>query len=365
MRMDLTVTGYPTYADLERYMYGSAAVIGLLMVPILEPVDDAAYLPARALGEAFQLTNFIRDVGEDLRRGRVYLPEEDLARFEVTRADLARPTPNDRVKALLRFEIDRTRALYREAAPGIALLHPTSRDCVATALRLYGGILDAVERSGYDVLSTRVTVPVATRLRVAAPAPASCASRPPPSSPDRGRLRRRPHHTHQARVCTTSENPNSRSSTGAYASRSSGNGVLVVGHDVAPGEPPVGHQLEDHDDRVGGPERPAGEQPGAQDGEVQHDCPDHPEDSQRGVAHRSSPTGQPRTRRTASSASTEQIGMTRKNSSSSTGRPPGSVTPIVWSRSNRQWPASTAYRSHTTNTGATQSRVSARRRHCR
>ena len=170
MRMDLTVTGYPTYADLERYMYGSAAVIGLLMVPILEPVNDAAYPRARALGEAFQLTNFIRDVGEDLRRGRVYLPEEDLARFEVTRADLAGPTPNGRVKALLRFEIDRTRALYREAAPGIDLLHPTSRDCVATALRLYGGILDAVERGGYDVLSTRVTVPVATRLQVAAPA---------------------------------------------------------------------------------------------------------------------------------------------------------------------------------------------------
>jgi phytoene synthase len=170
MRMDLTVTGYPTYADLERYTYGSAAVIGLLMVPILGPVNDDAYPRARALGEAFQLTNFIRDVGEDLRRGRVYLPAEDLARFEVTRADLARPAPNAQVKALLAFEIARTRELYREAAPGIALLHPTSRDCMATALRLYGGILDAVERSGYDVLSTRVTVPVATRLRVAAPA---------------------------------------------------------------------------------------------------------------------------------------------------------------------------------------------------
>ena len=170
MRMDLTVTGYPTYADLERYTYGSAGVIGLLMVPILGPVDDGAYPRARALGEAFQLTNFIRDVGEDLRRGRVYLPEEDLARFDVTRADLARPLPNARVKALLAFEIERTRELYRVAAPGIGLLHPTSRDCVATALRLYGGILDAVERSGYDVLSTRVTVPVATRLRVAGPA---------------------------------------------------------------------------------------------------------------------------------------------------------------------------------------------------
>jgi phytoene synthase len=170
MRMDLTVTGYPTYADLERYMYGSAAVIGMLMVPILEPLHDDAYPRARALGEAFQLTNFIRDVGEDLRRGRVYLPEEDLARFEVTRVDLAGPRTNARVKALLAFEIDRTRELYREAATGVEMLHPTSRDCVATALRLYAGILEAVERSGYDVLSTRVTVPVATRLRVAGPA---------------------------------------------------------------------------------------------------------------------------------------------------------------------------------------------------
>ena len=219
MRMDLTVTGYPTYADLERYMYGSAAVIGLLMVPILEPVDDAAYPPARALGEAFQLTNFIRDVGEDLRRGRVYLPQEDLARFGVTRADLAGPTPNDRVTSLLRFEIDRTRALYREAAPGIELLHPTSRDCVATAMRLYGGILDAVERSGYDVLSTRVTRAGCDPAAGGCARPASCASRPSPCPSCRDRLRRRPHHTHQARVCTTSENPNSRSSTGAYTTR--------------------------------------------------------------------------------------------------------------------------------------------------
>jgi phytoene synthase len=170
MRMDLTVIGYPTYADLERYMYGSAAVIGLLMVPILEPVDDDAYPPARALGEAFQLTNFIRDVGEDLRRGRVYLPEEDLARFGVTRADLARPAPTAEVKALLAFEIDRARSLYRQAEPGIRLLHPSSRDCVATAMRLYAGILDEIERHDYDVLRNRVTVPMRTRVRVAVPA---------------------------------------------------------------------------------------------------------------------------------------------------------------------------------------------------
>ena len=170
MRMDVTITGYATYADLERYMYGSAAVIGLLMVPILEAVDDRAYPRARALGEAFQLTNFIRDVGEDLRRGRVYLPDEDLARFDVTRADLAEPQPNERVCALLEFEIARARTLYREAQPGISLLHPTSRDCVATAMRLYAEILNEIERRNYNVLSGRVTVPMRTRLRVAAPA---------------------------------------------------------------------------------------------------------------------------------------------------------------------------------------------------
>jgi phytoene synthase len=170
MRMDITVTGYPTYADLERYMYGSAAVIGLQMVPILEPLDDCAAGHARTLGEAFQMSNFIRDVAEDLRRGRVYLPQEDLDRFGVTRADLAPgPTP-PHVVELLRFEIARTRRLYGRAEPGIELLHPTSRDCIRTAFTLYGGILDAVERAGCQVLDRRVRVPLPRRLRVAAPA---------------------------------------------------------------------------------------------------------------------------------------------------------------------------------------------------
>ena len=83
MQMDITVTEYQTYADLEHYMYGSAAVIGLQMVPILEPLDPRAAGHAQTLGEAFQLSNFIRDVAEDLRRGRVYLPQEDLDRFGV------------------------------------------------------------------------------------------------------------------------------------------------------------------------------------------------------------------------------------------------------------------------------------------
>lgn len=173
MQMDITVTGYPTYADLQHYMYGSAAVIGLQMVPILEPLPgarDRAVHHARLLGEAFQMSNFVRDVAEDLRRGRVYLPQEDLDRFGVTRADLAPgPTP-PQVRDLLAFEIGRTRALYAEARPGIDLLHPTSRDCIRTAYRLYGGILDAVEKADYQVLDRRVGVPLPRRLAVALPA---------------------------------------------------------------------------------------------------------------------------------------------------------------------------------------------------
>jgi len=170
MQMDITVTGYPTYADLERYMYGSAAVIGLQMLPVLEPVAPEAAARARTLGEAFQMSNFIRDVGEDLRRGRVYLPQEDLDAFGVTRQALEHGVVTAPVRELLRFEIARTRALYAFAEPGIDMLHPTSRDCVRTAFVLYGRILDAVEGAHYQVLTQRVSVPLPRRLAVALPA---------------------------------------------------------------------------------------------------------------------------------------------------------------------------------------------------
>jgi phytoene synthase len=170
MRMDITITGYPTYADLEKYMYGSASVIGLQMLPILEPVTPEAAPRARALGEAFQMSNFIRDVGEDLARGRVYLPQEDLDTFGVTREILAAGVVTPSLRELLRFEIERTRALYAFAEPGIDMLHPTSRDCVRTAFTLYRGILDAVEAAHYQVLTQRVSVPLTRRLAVALPA---------------------------------------------------------------------------------------------------------------------------------------------------------------------------------------------------
>jgi phytoene synthase len=170
MQMDITITSYQTYADLERYMYGSASVIGLQMLPVLEPLTPAAASRARALGEAFQMTNFIRDVGEDLKRGRVYLPQEDLDTFGVTREMLGAGVVTPMIRELLAFEIERTRALYAFAEPGIEMVHPTSQDCLRTAFVLYSEILDAVERAGYQVLTQRVSVPLTRRLMVALPA---------------------------------------------------------------------------------------------------------------------------------------------------------------------------------------------------
>ena len=171
MRMDLTVTQYATYDDLMVYVHGSAAVIGLEMVPLLEPLvpREVADPYARDLGIAFQLSNFLRDVGEDLRRGRVYLPVEDLAAFGVTREQLEDGVVDGRVRRLLAFEIARTRELYRSAASGVRLLHPTSRPCIATALALYGGILDEIEKADYQVLGQRVAVGRGRRARVAVP----------------------------------------------------------------------------------------------------------------------------------------------------------------------------------------------------
>jgi phytoene synthase len=172
MALDLTVTAYPTYADLLRYMEGSAAVIGTMMLPILEATDlVAAREPARQLGLAFQLTNFIRDVAEDLARGRIYLPAEDLAAFGVTSEDLAGAaatrSSSAPIKELIAYEVQRARAHYAAATPGIAMLTPTSQACIRAAYRIYGGILDEIERQDHDVFAGRATVPNRRRLALA------------------------------------------------------------------------------------------------------------------------------------------------------------------------------------------------------
>jgi phytoene synthase len=171
MRQDLTVTGYATHTDLAEYMWGSAAVIGLQMLPILGRADESIGWDdlegyAVALGTAFQLTNFLRDVAEDLRRGRVYLPQESLDEFGVDRDRLARGRVDEPIRNLLASEIERARDYYRAAEPGIELVHPTSRPCLRAAATLYGEILDAIEQADYDVFSHRVRVGLARRARV-------------------------------------------------------------------------------------------------------------------------------------------------------------------------------------------------------
>ncbi|MEU3985742.1 phytoene/squalene synthase family protein [Streptomyces sp. NPDC026672] len=174
MCSDLTVTEYATYDDLCVYMHGSAAVIGLQMLPVLGTVSPLAEAAphAAALGRAFQLTNFLRDVGEDLDRGRVYLPTDLLSAHGADRALLqwSRSTgrADPRITAALRAAEGLTRDVYRQAAPGLAMLDRSARPCIRTAYTLYQGILDAIARDGYSVLHRRAVVPRRRRALLAA-----------------------------------------------------------------------------------------------------------------------------------------------------------------------------------------------------
>lgn len=164
MAMDLTVTDYATFDDLYTYVYGSAAVIGLQVTPILEPTSPEAAQYAVDLGVAFQLVNFIRDVGEDLDRGRVYLPADELARFGVDREMLERRVATPQVRQALAFQVQRVRDLADRSRAGVGLLAPSSRPCIDAARELYCGIADEVERADFDVFARRATVPRRRRL---------------------------------------------------------------------------------------------------------------------------------------------------------------------------------------------------------
>ncbi|MBQ0850911.1 phytoene/squalene synthase family protein [Streptomyces sp. BH-SS-21] len=174
MRSDLHITDYPTYADLRAYMHGSAAVIGLQMLPVLGTVTsrEEAAPHAADLGVAFQLTNFLRDVGEDLDRGRVYLPADLLAAHGVDRSLLEWSRRTGRADARIRGALvaaeDMTRKVYRAAEPGIAMLDPRTRPCIRTAFTLYGGILDAIAEQDYSVLHRRAVVSRGRRAATAA-----------------------------------------------------------------------------------------------------------------------------------------------------------------------------------------------------
>ena len=173
MRMDLTITDYPDRASLNTYMHGSAEAIGLELLPVLGtvgPRNEAAPYAA-ALGKAFQLTNFLRDVDEDLTRERVYLPADELAAFDVDRDLLTwchvNRRTDPRVRSALAAQHHVTRGIYRFAGDGVQMLAPWSRPCVATALTLYSEILDRIEASDFAVFSQRASVGTARRMQVA------------------------------------------------------------------------------------------------------------------------------------------------------------------------------------------------------
>ncbi|MBE9157286.1 phytoene synthase [Nodosilinea sp. LEGE 06152] len=175
-RMDLHRNRYDTFEDLELYCYRVAGTVGLMSTTVMGIDTQLQTAPwsqqqqldptpqAIALGIANQLTNILRDVGEDARRGRIYLPLADLAAFDYTEADLMAGVVDDRWRALMAFQIDRARRFYAEAESGIGLLSEDARWPVWSALALYRQILDVIEENGYDVFSQRAFVPSLRKL---------------------------------------------------------------------------------------------------------------------------------------------------------------------------------------------------------
>ncbi len=185
MKMDTHIFRYPTYEDLEVYTYGSAAAVGLMMCRVAGVTDARAAPHAKALGVAMQLTNFLRDVGEDWRRGRIYLPLEDLEHFGYTEEELGSAVIDRRFVQLMRFEADRARRLYEVADEGLRYIPRGRRYPVVVARRLYATILDRIEAQDYDVFTQRAETSLARKLTVAA----ACAARNPGELVVRGRER--------------------------------------------------------------------------------------------------------------------------------------------------------------------------------
>ncbi len=156
---DIAFSKFTNWEALQDYCYQVASTVGLLAIPIIGLANGAAFEDAKpyavTLGIALQLTNILRDVGEDLESGRIYLPKDDLAQFGLTFGDLQRKIFDFRFIALMKFEIARARALFREALPGIALLHRSSRVAVGAAALVYQAILDEIEAIGYQVYDRR------------------------------------------------------------------------------------------------------------------------------------------------------------------------------------------------------------------
>ena len=159
MELDLVKDRYETFEDLEAYCYRAASVVGLVCLPIFGYRDEEARKHAVDLGIAMQLTNIIRDVDEDRRRGRIYIPLEDLRRFGCSEAALLSGTAESGLPELVKFQVERARDFFRRAASLFPLLDRESRQCPKLLMRFYERILHKIEAQGYTVLGKRVRLP--------------------------------------------------------------------------------------------------------------------------------------------------------------------------------------------------------------
>jgi phytoene synthase len=165
--MDLEPRRYETFEDTYRYCYHVASVVGLVCIHVFGFSDPRAIELAEYNGIAFQLTNILRDLREDAQMGRVYLPQEDLRRFQYSEADLVAGRENVALHALMRFEVERARDYYDRAAPLLDLVSADSRPCLEAMRKIYGGILDRIVAQNYDVFRQRARVPTWRKLLIA------------------------------------------------------------------------------------------------------------------------------------------------------------------------------------------------------
>jgi 15-cis-phytoene synthase len=165
LRMDLTTTRYATWDELRTYCYHVAGTVGLMVAPIFGCRDPLALSHAAQLGIAMQLTNILRDVAEDARLGRLYLPLDEIAAFGCDPDALLDGQPGEGFPALIAFQVDRARALYADALRGVRALAPSGRITTLAASNLYAGILTEIEALDYDVFRARAQMSSARKLR--------------------------------------------------------------------------------------------------------------------------------------------------------------------------------------------------------
>jgi phytoene synthase len=166
--MDQSKVRYATFAELYRYCYHVASVVGLVVLPVFGYKDPQAPVAGEACGIAFQLTNILRDVKEDAQLGRIYLPAEDLTQFGVSEADIMQLHFTPAFVELMKFEAARARQYYAQAAPLIGMIEPDSRATLAVMIGIYGGLLDRIEATGFNVFAGRVRLSAGKKLWIVA-----------------------------------------------------------------------------------------------------------------------------------------------------------------------------------------------------